>query len=52
MAGAKTADTVKVHYTGKLTDGTIFDDSLNREPLEFTSEPQTGYWSSIAGHPG
>jgi FKBP-type peptidyl-prolyl cis-trans isomerase 2 len=36
MAGAKTADTVKVHYTGKLTDGTIFDDSLNREPLEFT----------------
>ncbi len=36
MAGAKTGDTVKVHYTGKLTDGTIFDDSLNREPLEFT----------------
>jgi len=36
MAGAKNADTVKVHYTGKLTDGTIFDDSLNREPLEFT----------------
>jgi peptidylprolyl isomerase len=36
MAGAKTGDSVKVHYTGKLTDGTIFDDSLNREPLEFT----------------
>lgn len=36
MAGAKNGDTVKVHYTGKLTDGSIFDDSLNREPLEFT----------------
>lgn len=29
-------DTVKVHYTGKLTDGTVFDTSSNRgEPLEF-----------------
>ncbi len=36
MAQAKTGDKVKVHYTGKLADGTIFDDSLNREPLEFT----------------
>jgi len=26
---------VKVHYTGKLSDGTIFDDSYNDEPLEF-----------------
>jgi len=36
MIRAKIGDTVKVHYTGKLTDGTVFDDSLNREPLEFT----------------
>ncbi len=33
---AKTGDTVKVHYTGKLADNNIFDTSTNREPLQFT----------------
>ncbi len=36
MAQAKEGDTVRVQYTGKLKDGTIFDTSDEREPLEFT----------------
>ncbi len=36
MSQVKTNDTVKVHYTGKLTNGQVFDSSLEREPIEFT----------------
>ncbi len=36
MKQAKYGDTVKVHYTGKLEDGSIFDTSINRDPLQFT----------------
>lgn len=36
MKKAKNGDTVKVHYTGRLDDGTIFDSSEGKEPLQFT----------------
>jgi peptidylprolyl isomerase len=36
MTQAKRGDTVRINYTGRLVDGTTFDTSEGREPLQFT----------------
>lgn len=36
MTRAKIGDTVRVHYMGKLDDGTVFDTTMTHEPVEFT----------------
>ena len=52
MSKAKNGDTVKVHYTGKLEDGTVFDSSLKRDPLEFKigeTQVLSGFQEAIIG---
>jgi len=52
VAKAKEGDTVQVHYTGKLKDGTVFDTSQDREPLSFTIGEQRvipGFENAVVG---
>jgi peptidylprolyl isomerase len=36
MAQVKKGDRVKIHYTGKLKDGSVFESNMGGEPLAFT----------------
>jgi peptidylprolyl isomerase len=52
MAQAKAGDKVRVHYEGQLSDGTIFDSSLEREPIEFILGQDTvipGFEQAVLG---
>ena len=52
MAQAKKGDTVQVHYTGKLENGTVFDTSRERHPLQFTlgnGQVIAGFENAITG---
>ena len=52
MARAKSGDTVKVHYTGRLEDGTVFGSSIGRESMQFVigkSHIITGLKEAVVG---
>ena len=52
MSKVKDGDTVKVHYTGKLEDGEVFDTSREQEPFEFTVGKQAvipGFEKGVVG---
>jgi peptidylprolyl isomerase len=52
MSEARQGDTVRIHYTGTLRDGSVFDTSREREPLEFTlgsGQVIPGFDSAVTG---
>ncbi len=52
MTQVSSGDKVKVHYTGKLEDGTQFDSSIGSDPLEFTigaGQLIAGFDNGVAG---
>jgi peptidylprolyl isomerase len=52
MTKAKDGDTVKVHYTGRLENGSVFDSSDGRDPLEFKiggGQVIKGFESGVTG---
>ena len=52
MSKVKHGDTVRIHYTGRLEDGTVFDSSEGLRPLEFTmgeGEVIPGFEQGVVG---
>jgi len=52
MTVAKKGDKVKINYTGKLEDGSVFDSSEGHDPLEFTlggGEVIVGFDEAVSG---
>lgn len=52
MANAKPGDTVHVHYTGRLDDGSVFDTSEGKQPIEFvlgTGAVIPGFEEAVTG---
>jgi peptidylprolyl isomerase len=52
MTQAKSGDTIAVEYTGKLDDGTVFDSSVGKDPLQFTigtGEVIPGFEEAVIG---
>jgi len=52
MSQAKNGDTVKIHYTGTLEDGTVFDSSEGHDPLGFKigkGEVIVGFEEAVTG---
>lgn len=52
MSEAKTGNTVRIHYTGTLADGSTFDSSAGRDPLEFklgTGQVIPGFDKAVTG---
>ena len=52
MPGATRGDTVRIHYTGRLDDGTVFDSSEGRDPLEFvvgSGQVIVGFDEAVSG---
>ena len=52
MRPAKQGDTVRIHYRGKLQDGSVFDETFDLEPLRFTiggGEVISGFEEAVVG---
>jgi peptidylprolyl isomerase len=52
MKQAQEGDTVRIHYTGTLDNGTQFDSSVGQEPIEFTLGNKTvipGFETGVTG---